>query len=296
MLDSTRFPVFCSVGLRFVIALILGLGAFAKIYQLWDVADLDQLVFRSRLVTFLLIGLELVLVFELIVFWDPRQVIRISQLTISIFCIYNLVAIWRGQDQCGCLGAVSFSPAIMLGIDVGILIGLFALDKYSFACLTKKRNTLFRYAGQFVLVLSLLFIVFPADATSESAGSGGRRLLTPANWIGELLPIIEDIELSRSLASFERFDLVLVRSQCAKCSEALNTVFQQYSGDPVLTIVVDINHQKPLEVNGNDIDGPAIIWANLKAQSDWTVDVPCWITVKNGKVEKVSHKFSQKSE
>ncbi len=201
----------------------------------------------------------------------------------------NLFAIWRGQDQCNCLGVVSFPPVVMLGIDIVMLIGLWMLNKDPRVFRIKKGITLFRCIGQFVLVTALLSVVFPEYDTAVSVGIGGRRVLTPTDWVGEALPIVDDIELPRSLASFDHYDLVLVRNQCPKCSDALNIVFREFSIAPVMTIIIEIDYDSISERSDNSVDGPAILWGRLKTQRNWIVDVPCCITVKNGEVEKVRY-------
>lgn len=114
---------------RVIVPLWVFAGAFMKLQakspkllpkNLWTTAD--DIGLNLYVVLFVLIGLEF---FAVGVMWFlPRFARFMAIWMLSIFCLILIGEIVAGNTECGCLGASSPSPWVMLAVDGALLLGV----------------------------------------------------------------------------------------------------------------------------------------------------------------------------
>ncbi len=115
---------------RIIVPLWVGTGAIFKLVES-DPRLLPKTIYEPAVSTFhlnldwllaVLIGLEFLAVGVMV--FLPRLARSMAAFMLGCFCLILVGEIMKGNAHCGCLGNISPSPWVMLGIDGALLLGI----------------------------------------------------------------------------------------------------------------------------------------------------------------------------
>jgi hypothetical protein len=189
----------------------------------------------------------------------------------------STVKILRGEDSCGCFGAVQVSPWITLGIDAAALVALGLATSGSFGAL--RRAGLI--AAQLAIVAMLGFVALALRAPTESSGLVS---LEPSDWIGKPWPLMQYVD-RRDAISRGKWVVLLYTPQCRNCMAAieeyddLSATWRAKSlGAHVALIDVTASTSEADAANFSALSG------NLNAPPGWLIHTPTIVLLKDGAV------------
>lgn len=213
-------------------------------------------------------------------------------------CITFVKAV-RGEESCGCFGAVPVSPWYMFGLDVAATI---ALCKWRPVTASTPRGIgASRVAARlrraaFLAVVTAATVYVGAVGAKFAAGrisddgempSGGIVLLEPERWRGQRLPIVDFIEDGQQFLSGSWLT-VFYHDGCPKCQEVIwdcESLARQSSGRDDVPRIAMI--EVPPYGSGNVFatsPNPAFLLTRLDESRDWFIQTPAVLYVVDGTV------------
>ncbi|MBN2455356.1 MAG: hypothetical protein JXB29_02275 [Sedimentisphaerales bacterium] len=151
---------------------------------------------------------------------------------LSCFSLFSFITLYKGlsgAESCGCFGSVHVNPWITLfAIDIPAVIAL--------VIFRPKGKKLFdwpsipRFATTVTIGLVILGITIPMLALNEPAKiSSSYEVLEPGNWVGRKLPILEHIDIAKSLQE-GTWVMLLYHHDCPDCVAAI-PMYEQMAYD-----------------------------------------------------------------
>lgn len=249
------------------------------------------------------IGAELAFVGLMVLM--PRFARILGGLILAVFCVI-LIGEWAvGAASCGCFGEVTIPPALMLGVDGALLLGLLLIPRgwerrYRAAEPVSVRMA--AVAAAWILASFAVALVVPPLTSSHAAGSpaaptadGGREAVAPPtyyqprydSWIGQRW---SDIELMSYLETWpEGIDeglwyVVLYRLTCHDCHALLETYFE---GElPFNAAVIAVPERDGFPTRGAlEMPCDECVELELPAGCDWFIKTPALVRLRDGVVE-----------
>lgn len=266
-----------------------------------------------------LIAIELILVG--VMFFLPKLA-RLAALFITgVFCIVLIGELAAGHTSCGCLGAYSPSPWIMLAIDGALFLGLliFTPPRVAGPAFPSGQATVFAMWVLAALSFSAAFILpesappaadtttNPQPATAENNSNGAKvpdvvvnppptkTARRPASyipktdaWIGKR---ISEIELSQWVNGWPAdintgpYYVIFYSRTCDHCQLLVNTFFA--SPPPAPTIIVAVPETKQGFATKGLLEHhcEGCLELELPVGTDWMMTPPLVIALQDGVVQ-----------
>jgi hypothetical protein len=140
-------------------------------------------------------------------------------LCFSCFALVAGVKLWRGAVDCGCFGAVATPPWVALAIDLSAVAAL--ILKYRESSAPRRTDTSSNVMRLPMAIGFALVIVIGMKAiVSFSSVQPTLAAVDPMDWVGERLPLLDEIDIGAELSS-GAWTVILHRSGCAKCDDLL---------------------------------------------------------------------------
>lgn len=328
MTDSSPTPIRAWIGLllsRFVVPLWVLVGATFKLFEetprllpqtILDPADkmgVDLFVLLA-----VLISLEFLAVAVMVFVGRWARAMAIFMLT--CFCLILIGEIVMGSSTCGCLGAFSPPPWVMLAIDGVLLLGVILFAPPS----AKSPGRAWPAVAAAVATLALAgttFALLLPRANGSQVAKNGNGHTTPENgngtngtdpnggndatgplplpsywycsqekvdaWVGRPW---REVDLFRYLPAVNGLDdgthyVSFYSLTCDHCEE----MFQELATKPALAATV-LAIEVPPPPGSDDVDGfevppTACRFAVLPAGTDWIIQTPLALRIENGIVE-----------
>jgi hypothetical protein len=218
--------------MRWVVGLVLITAAVLKAVEI--IANPTVALATGRWLLPLQIGIELAIGLVALsgLYW--RQLRWLAAVLFAGFAAYSLYLATTGATSCGCFGPVRIHPWWTFSLDLAILLGLLASLFARVPLLAARRYTLnpcesalaapaqlpderkqcgvahhrmLIIAGMTVLIVTVALLVRYIEsrtATAEGilATDTGLVLLEPEKWVGQKLPIADDIDFTPGSGSF----------------------------------------------------------------------------------------------
>ncbi len=282
--------------IRIVAATVLLVAATTKTYQLFSDPALGVL-WGSRWLHVAQIEYELLLATWLLVGIHPVWCRRVALATFVAFACTSLSMAISGATSCGCFGSVLVHPWLTFAIDVvtAVLLALWnpgrinstAVPDANRSSARKSAIALGSVAIVVVLGLPVLTAVLRRSAVPVNLSAlpaGALAVLEPEQWIGQRLPLVDDIDIGDQLSSGDWL-VVLYHHDCAKCQELLPQ-YREVAGtflgqNPATRIaLVEVPPYGPEgPVNGDDC-----VRGRLNDRLTWFVVTPVEIKIVAGTV------------
>ncbi len=249
------------------------------------------------------IGAELAVVGLMVLL--PRFARVLGAFILAVFCAILLGEWAVGAASCGCFGDVTIPPALMLGVDAALLLGLLLLARgweQRYRAGEPVSVKMATVALAWVLAAFAIALLVPPVSNGQVATSqavpaeGGVRqaAIPPAfyqpkydAWIGQRW---SDIELTSYLDAWpDGIDeglwyVVLYRLTCHDCHALLETYFE---GElPFNAAVIAVPERNGFPTTGA-LEMPCAECVELELPSgcDWFIRTPAMLRVRNGVIE-----------
>jgi len=143
-----------------------------------------------------------------------------TALCFSCFALVAGVKLWRGAVDCGCFGAVATPPWVALAIDLSAVAAL--ILKYG-EWRTPRLTTTSSSMTRLPMPIGFALVVVIGMKAIVSLSSVQPRLanVDPMHWIGQRLPLLDEIDIGSQLSS-GAWTVILHRPGCAKCDDLLS--------------------------------------------------------------------------
>ena len=247
------------------------------------------------------IGVELALVGLMLLM--PRFARVLGMFILTVFCVI-LVCEWIvGAASCGCFGEVTIPPALMLGVDGALLLGLVLLGRgwerrYRASApvsVTMAAVALAVVLGAFAVALIVPPVAKAPAASATTSVDGERQPVAPPmfyqpdydSWVGQRW---SDLELTSFLPLWpEDIDeglwyVVLYRLTCHDCHALLETYFE---GElPFRAAVIAVPERDGFPTAGTlEMPCEACVELELPSGCDWFIKTPAMLRLRDGVVE-----------
>lgn len=273
------------------IPLIIGtVLLFAALLKAWDGGVTRGSTFAPA---YSFIAVELALATACFVGFQPRRVKLQLLMLFTCFAGYTAYLLAIGAESCGCFGAVTIPPVWTLLLDVAVLALLWIWQPQRDAAdgaLGKTYSWLVWstvYASLVLPVTALYLLRQPVALASGDvlADIGGIVILEPESWVGQSLPIANEVDVGRELTTGE-WVILLYHHGCAKCQE-MPPLYRQRAeqlartGDALRVALIETPPHAPLVSMAKH--GPCLE-GRLSDDREWFVQTPVEIAVKDGRV------------
>lgn len=308
MCRSTRIS---GIVLR-VLGAVLLIAAALKGYQLLSEPVANTNIWTYRPFLILQVELELAMGVWLLcgLFRKVAWVV-----VLACFSLFSLVTLYKGLTgaaSCGCFGSVHVNPWITLGaIDLPAVVGL-ALWR-PLGCLDPLRSLLRRQASihgvmvafltpvpssarltlAVLLVLAVLGITTPILALNEPLTvTSTYEVLEPESWIGQKLPILDQIDIGDRLGK-GTWLLLFYHYDCPDCREAIPKYEQMArdldgNGDVLRIALVEVPPYGPAVLG----TGAFCTLGRLAATKEWFITTPAAALLTNTRVKAAWPQFA----
>ncbi|MEM7245989.1 MAG: hypothetical protein AAF533_11645 [Acidobacteriota bacterium] len=258
-----------------------------------------------------------------VIWFMPRFSRFMALWMMGCFCLILIAEILAGNDKCGCLGAFSPSPYVMLAID-GTLFLLVLLFKQVLPEDTPWFGKGFWMAAAFTVAgaIACALLILPygrspstggdgsssqtqtapstqaggdGASTQQVSGGGSGKPEQPAyltidtsDWVGQRF---SDIELMKFIDWPADMDLgqryvVIFSKSCDHCQELLETHFFEAKAAPTVMVAIPENQQGFNEATWIDMAycTECFEHRDLPVGTDWLITPPLVVAVDNGEV------------
>jgi hypothetical protein len=214
------------------------------------------------------------------------------------------------RTNCGCFGAVQVNPWITMTLDL-VIVGLLAIFRPN--GMIFHRQTFFQEISGlklskrfFVTVGIWLIVALPityammsvkfVTLTPDSVLTGHEKSITlePMNWMGKDFPLFEHIvwEGNVSLDELKSGDwkVLLYHVDCQNCQEVLAELEMQsrrQSFEKLIILEIPGKERESRDAHKKPSYGK---WGRLRDQTEWFVQTPLVLELKNGQVSIVDTK------
>jgi hypothetical protein len=267
MLFGSSFP--CRNGfilLRLLSASILLSGAVAKGLSL---AGMGKYALASGNVSWEVLPIVFETVFGLWVLrgWWPRGIWWSSLFVWASLSIISLVKILQGHDSCGCFGAVSIHPSVMLFTDMSVFLAFVVFPP---------RRAAQESGSQERLAVGVLFVTLMSTGAALSFRQQAIETI-PANWIDQPFPLISQIASGQDLAD-GAWIVVLYRKDCTKCRSFIANFERSWNGEgDQRAVLLEIGDSKPTPVATSRVQH-----RSLRHPLPHTTSVPIVVYLEDG--------------
>lgn len=189
-----------------------------------------------------------------------------AKVTFGVFAIYVTTKWLSGEDTCGCFGQLSVHPLWALLLDVICLATLFLWKPEPSVSVDSEAKSNIEFLAPISVIL------FMGPILWATAGSGRVAVLTPSLWVGDVCPILDQIDTDVNLRT-GKYLIVFVRSTCRRCQDLVQEYGKLRNAEPIV-ILVDV---PPYGDTG-------IGQARLRSNVEWFVETPSEILLENGTV------------
>lgn len=177
--------------------------------------------------------------------------------TFAVFALVSFAKALAGDSSCGCFGAVTINPSIMLLVDVGCL-GLMLARPLRPA----------KYAPIVACVIAIFALGYHPNSSAT--------FVDPQGWVGKPLPISDQLVGDVSISS-GRWRLLLYHHDCAACKHFLDNYAS--AGQIVIAELPPYGAHAPWPF-------PRL---QLVEAENWFVKTPVEICLENGVVTQVAY-------
>jgi hypothetical protein len=227
-------------------------------------------------------------------------------LTIALFATFAFFTgrqVFHGESTCGCFGVVSVSPAIAFLLDCFIVSGFVGFRENEVKETKPKARTVSRFCacvlsviGSGIVCLSSIYSWRIAHADDSfryrnagiSLKQGDFVSLTPENWIGNLVPVVESLRHPERIQP--ECHIVFYRESCSECEHLLRTFVQEetlvYAESNLVFVELD-GREPPAYLVSMCSGIDACDFTYLEPQFRWLLDPPVLVHVSNGRVVEV---------
>lgn len=165
----------------------------------------------------------------------PSQAHTAACIVFVGFASHSLRAIWSGDPSCGCFGeSVVISPWYTFAVAAAAMVA------FATCRTTRGENQASRRLSAVLISNVMLCLLLTAGAIagwmsgaflpSAFGGIQSGTAIDPKTWIGHRFPLIDQIDIGNRI-SVGRWKVLLYRSSCPKCQQALSRL--QESADTV---------------------------------------------------------------
>lgn len=215
-------------------------------------------------------------------------------------CITFVKAV-RGEESCGCFGAVPVSPWYMFGLDVAATIALCkwrplweanADGETPRRVVARPRIALLTVVAGLTIYVCAVGAKFAPGRISADGRMPVNRivLLEPDQWNGQRLPVVEFIDGGKQFESGQWF-IVFYHDGCPNCADVISdceSLVRQANGhvDSPRFAMVEVPPYGSGKVFGK-IPHPLFFITRLDESHDWFVQTPAVVSVVDGIVTAV---------
>jgi len=137
----------------------------------------------------------------------------------ACFALVSGVKTWRGDADCGCLGALAAPPWVALVIDLSAVAAL--LWRYRDRHVSRPNGVTGWSQLPIAIGFALITVVGVKTGLSISTAKPALSGDDPRQWVGQRLPFLEEMDVGRELASGD-WIVVFHRPGCARCAKRLS--------------------------------------------------------------------------
>ena len=218
----------------------------------------------------------------------PRTAKSVAITCFAAFCGVSLYQVLSGEPSCGCFGRVSVNPRYVLLLDFFVVVVLWA-SPWEAPTGGATRSNRKRVVVFGVAVAALGAIQGAVYLHAEGAGlqggatkSGRPIVLRPETWVGQKLPVLDQLDIGRELTSGHRV-VLLDHDNCPHCDEALarfGELARTQKGLQFASVYVPSSEQAGPRTAGE----VPYRTGYLEAGPEWLVRTPIHFRLKNGVV------------
>jgi hypothetical protein len=138
----------------------------------------------------------------------------------SCFALVASVKLWYGAVDCGCFGAIATPPWVALAIDLSaVVVLIFKYGEWRTPRPATPSSSLTRLS--MATGLALVAVIAMKLVVSVSSVQRTLAMVDPAHWVGQRLPLLDEIDIGTELSS-GAWIVILHRHGCAKCGDLLS--------------------------------------------------------------------------
>jgi hypothetical protein len=273
---------------QLLIGLVLAVAAFAKLWALWGRRADPSL--DSSFSEIALINLEflcaLLLAFDI---WRELTWV-FGFLLFASFAASNALKVAHGYASCGCFGEVRVNPWLSLSLNLIVLAFMvsFGIRLYPKVAARRQLTYVVRALALCGIVGGLYCAVWGGVATLRTGGAKPIGRVTPAEWIGKPLPILDSIDVGTKLKSGS-WRLVFFRRACDQCEAEIRRLTQEGQAGSIRRLAIielpaneEIASTDRTDFVSNFHSG---LVGRLDPRMEWIATVPLELHVTNGVVE-----------
>ncbi len=284
------------------LGLLLLIAAALKGWQIMNEPVANKDIWTNRAFLILTVEFELLMAIWLLSGLFRKLAWLASLVCFSVFSFVTLYRALIGAASCGCFGSVHVNPWITLftiDIPAVILLLIFrpAFSWPSNLSVRKRQSivelikTMFspwppvtRLAATVLLAVIVVAVTTPVLALNKPADvTGDYEVLKPETWIGEKLPLLENIEIEGEL-TVGNWLIVFYHYDCPDCREAIDrykTMAKDFEneGNFLKFAFIEIPPYGP----DLGITSSAIAIGSLPDTKQWLVNTPVVVFLKDGK-------------
>ncbi|NQT15989.1 MAG: hypothetical protein HQ582_24755 [Planctomycetes bacterium] len=209
------------------------------------------------------------------------------------FATFAAVAAFKllhGDADCGCFGIVRTPPWVALSIDVAALAALLTTyhDRSTTGtCRSTFVSRLPAAAGYALILLVATRISLPL-VLADGLRRGSASTSDPSRWVGQRLPLLEQIDIGAELSSGE-WTAVLHRHDCALCGETLKCLSPSDVDRGVSAFGRIALVELPPYADTHDVGSSELVrTARLAGREAHWLPVPVVVHLKDGRVISVA--------
>lgn len=151
---------------------------------------------------------------------------------LSCFSLFSLITFYKGlsgAESCGCFGSVQVNPWITLFfIDLPAVVAL-ALFRPEGKRLFQRPSVVRFTSTAFIMLIVLTISMSVLTSNEPEKVTSEYKVLEPKTWVGRKLPILEHIDIAKSLQE-GTWVMLLYHYDCPDCVAAL-AVYEQMAHD-----------------------------------------------------------------
>jgi hypothetical protein len=211
------------------------------------------------------------------------------------------------ETSCGCFGAVQMNPWVTMTLDM-VIVGLLAIFRPNGMIfhwrIFFQEFTGLKFGRRFFVIVGIwLVVALPVTyammsvnfvtLTPDSVLTGHEKSITlePMNWMGKNFPLFEHIVWENNVPPDELkngdWKVLLYHVDCQNCQKVLaeiETQSRRQSFEKLIIIEVPGKERELRNIHGNRNYGK---WGRLRDQTEWFVQTPLVLELKNGRVSSV---------
>ncbi len=209
--------------------------------------------------------------------------------TLGCFGCFGAVATTKllaGDSNCGCFGSVPTPPWVALGIDVlaiALLLSTYR-DSKSRQSGVPRGSLRWGLAIGFALIVVLAMQALLAVSTADSS----LTVPDPAQWVGQQLPLLGNIDVGPELAS-GNWTVILHRHGCSKCGDLLSESEWRVREASQAIAVVELPPRRSESSNASWPRG--ILVGHLYGRHFVTLPAPLVVQISEGRVVSTGDRF-----